>query len=113
MGPIPLGAAVSASAPGAKPAENGKTAESRLVVFGDSDFVSNSAIGISGNGNLFMNAVNWLTQQENLIAIRPKDPSDQRLTMTENQQMRVLILSLLLIPGVIFGSGVYAWWRRR
>jgi ABC-type uncharacterized transport system involved in gliding motility auxiliary subunit len=116
QGPIPLGAAVTAPVVGAagdKPAENGPKTESRLVVLGDSDFASNAAIGISGNGNLFMNAVNWLTQQENLIAIRPKDPSDQRLTMTENQQMRLLILSLLLIPGVIFGSGVYAWWRRR
>jgi ABC-type uncharacterized transport system involved in gliding motility auxiliary subunit len=115
-GPIPIAAAVSAPVGGAvgeKPAENGPKPESRFVVIGDSDFASNSAIGISGNGNLFMNAVNWLAQQESLIAIRPKDPGDQRLTMTENQQLRMVILSLLLIPGLIFGSGVYAWWRRR
>jgi ABC-type uncharacterized transport system involved in gliding motility auxiliary subunit len=116
-GPITIGAAVSAAAPSAAPAgtpgEAAPKLESRVVAFGDSDFASNAAIGISGNGNLFLNAVNWLTQQENLIAIRPKDADDTRLTMTANQQLRVVILALFVLPVVIFGSGVYAWWRRR
>ncbi len=71
------------------------------------------ALGISGNRDLFMNAVNWLAQQENLIAIRPKDPDDRRVTMTESQQLRVVLLALFIIPVVVFGTGVYAWWRRR
>ncbi len=116
-GPMPIAAAVSAavgaSAPGDKPAEEGSKPESRLVVFGDSDFVSNSARAVSGNQDLFLNAVSWLAQQENLIAIRPKDADDRRITMTANQQMRVLILALFVIPAVVFGGGVYAWWRRR
>jgi uncharacterized iron-regulated membrane protein len=33
--------------------------------------------------------------------------------MTANQQLRVLILALFVVPIVVFGSGVYAWWRRR
>jgi len=33
--------------------------------------------------------------------------------MTNTQQQSVLILSLLIIPGFIFGTGVYTWWRRR
>ncbi len=116
-GPIAIGAAVSApvasAPPPGKPADDGPKTESRFVVFGDSDFASNLALGISGNRDLFVNAVSWLAQQENLIAIRPKDPEDQRLTMTESQQLRVLILALLVLPAVVFGSGVYAWWRRR
>ena len=60
-----------------------------------------------------MNAVNWLAQQENLIAIRPKEADDRRVTMTANQQLRVLILSLFVVPLVVLGSGVYTWWRRR
>ncbi len=84
-----------------------------MVVFGDSDFASTAALGISGNRDLFMNAVSWLAQQENLIAIRPKEADDRRVTMTANQQLRVLILALLVVPVLVFGSGVYAWWRRR
>jgi ABC-type uncharacterized transport system involved in gliding motility auxiliary subunit len=82
-------------------------------VFGDSDFASNLALGISGNRDLFMNAISWLAQQENLIAIRPKDADDRRVTMTANQQLRVMILALFVVPIVVFGTGIYAWWRRR
>lgn len=116
-GPIPIACAVSApvsAAPGAeKPGEEAAAPEARVVVFGDSDFASNLALGISGNRDLFMNAVNWLAQQENLIAIRPKEADDRRVTMTANQQLRVLILALFLVPLVVLGGGVYAWWRRR
>jgi ABC-type uncharacterized transport system involved in gliding motility auxiliary subunit len=82
-------------------------------VFGDSDFAANSAIGIQGNRDLFMNTIGWLSQQENLIAIRPKDADDRRLTMTSAQQTNVTWLSLFIIPGLVFFVGVSTWWRRR
>ena len=57
--------------PDAKPDDAPKP-ETRVVVVGDSDFASNRALGIQGNRELFLNMANWLAQQENLIAIRPK-----------------------------------------
>ena len=33
--------------------------------------------------------------------------------MTGLEAKNVTILSLLLIPGLVFGTGVYSWWRRR
>ena len=45
----------------------------RIVVVGDSDFASNAAAGIQGNADLFVNMNNWLTQQEDLISIHPRD----------------------------------------
>ncbi len=119
MGPVPLGAAVSATAPNA-PAAGGKTAaadqpkpETRVVVIGDSDFASNSYLGIQGNRDLFMNTVNWLAQQENLISIRPHDADDRRLTMSAAAQRNVTLLSWIVIPAAIFGIGVLSWARRR
>ena len=60
-GPISLAAAVSspatdvpAPAAGAKPEDTNKP-ETRIVVFGDSDFASNAWLGIQGNRDLFMN----------------------------------------------------------
>ncbi len=123
QGPITLGAAVSAAAitVPAPPASNGSPAapdserkpESRVVGFGDSDFAANFGLGIQGNRDFFMNAVNWLAQQENLIAIRPREPEDRRLTLTADQQQRIMLLCLFIIPGLVFASGVYTWWRRR
>ena len=87
--------------------------EARVAVFGDSDFAANSALGISGNRDLILNTINWLAQQENLISIRPRQPEDRRITLTAAQQLNLNLVTMLMIPGVILGSGVYTWWRRR
>lgn len=115
-GPVSLAAAVSAPAEKpAAPAEDGdqQKPEARLVVIGDSDFAANGWLGISGNRDLFLNTVNWLAQQENMIAIRAKDPEDRRITLTADQDRRIFWLTVLIIPGLILAAGVHAWWRRR
>ena len=88
-------------------------AETRLAVFGDSDFAANGSLGIQGNRDLVLNAINWLAEQDNLISIRPREPEDRRITVTADQQFRIFVASLVLIPGFIVGAGVFTWWRRR
>jgi len=120
QGPIALGVAVSAPAAEAPPpplagnaSPDGPKPESRVVALGDSDFAANNAVGIQGNQDFFLNAVNWLAQQENLIAIRPRDAQDRRLTLTADQQRRIMLLSIFIVPGLVLAGGVYTWWRRR
>jgi ABC-type uncharacterized transport system involved in gliding motility auxiliary subunit len=120
QGPVSLAVAVSEPIKGPEPAKAPPSGapeppkrEARLVVVGDSDFVANYALGISGNRDLFLNTLNWLAQQENLISIRPKDPDDRRITLTADQQRWVAIFALLILPAAIFGTGIYSWARRR
>jgi len=94
-------------------AEPPQASETRIVAIGDSDFASNAYLGVEGNRDLFMNTVNWLAQQENLISIRPRDPADRRLTLTAAQFTMMFWLSIVLVPGLVMGTGVYTWWRRR
>jgi len=61
----------------------------------------------------FLNVMNWLAQQESLISIRPKDPDDRRIMLTEGQQKGVMLFALIGLPVVIFGLGVYGAVRRR
>jgi ABC-type uncharacterized transport system involved in gliding motility auxiliary subunit len=120
-GPISLGVAITVTP--SKPAEAKPTpasadpdapaAQTRIAVIGDSDFASNAALGIEGNRDLFMNTLGWLSQQENLISIRPREAADRRITMTAAQQRNTMWLSLVIVPGVVFGTGIYSWWRRR
>jgi ABC-type uncharacterized transport system involved in gliding motility auxiliary subunit len=117
-GPVSLAAAVSAPATAAAPPDPKKQGDApkpdtRIVAFGDSDFVSNGIIGFQGNRDLFLNAVNWLAQQENLISIRPHDPEDRRITLTADQGRRIFYLTVLIVPGLILLAGVQTWWRRR
>jgi ABC-type uncharacterized transport system involved in gliding motility auxiliary subunit len=117
-GPLSVAVAVSAAAdagtstPGTSAAADPKP-ETRVVVFGDSDFATNAYAGVPGNPNLFANAVSWLAQQENLIAIRPTEAEDRRVTMTPRQQTMAFLTSILFIPALVFAAGVFTWWRRR
>ena len=119
VGPVPLGAVVSSASepPAANPSTpaTGETLkpETRLVVLGDSDFPSNAYAGVPGNMNFFANAISWLAQQENLIAIRPTEAQDRRVTMTVRQQTGVFWASIVVMPALVFLAGIYTWWRRR
>jgi ABC-type uncharacterized transport system involved in gliding motility auxiliary subunit len=114
-GPVSIAAATSAAAPDAPPAATADAPkqESRVVVVGDSDFISNRAINFGGNKDLFLNMANWLAQQENLIAIRSRDPEDRRLTMTQDQSDRMFYITVVIIPALLFLNGVWVWWKRR
>jgi ABC-type uncharacterized transport system involved in gliding motility auxiliary subunit len=126
QGPVSIGAALSVPAPnppapadaetkeGADAAaDDAPTPETRIVVIGDSDFAANNYLGIQGNRDIFLNAVNWLAQQENLISIRPRDPEDRRLTLTARQQNVITWSAIAVVPLLIFGAGIFAWTRRR
>ncbi len=115
QGPISLMAAASAPATDAPaPADaNAPKPESRLVVVGDSDFASNRLANIQGNRDIFLNICNWLAQQEDLIAIRPKDPSDRPLQMTADHYKMTVWAALLVFPGLLFANAVRVWWRKR
>jgi ABC-type uncharacterized transport system involved in gliding motility auxiliary subunit len=120
-GPVPLAVAVSAAAEepatppadGATPASDAPKPETRIVVVGDSDFARNRAIGIQGNREIFLNMANWLAQQEDLIAIRPTDPANRPITMTDNQGVWVWRFTMHIVPLLLFANAVRLYRRRR
>ncbi len=87
--------------------------EARFVVIGDSDFASNGYVRLAGNADLFLNTVNWLAQDEDLISIRPKSATNRSVTMTQSQQSTFFWLTVVFMPLAVIGSGTYVWWKRR
>lgn len=85
----------------------------RIVVFGDSDFATN-AFFRQANRDLFLATINWLTLEEDLIAIRPIDLRRQALRQMTFQDMRLVqITSVFLVPLIVFIAGLVVWWHRR
>lgn len=87
--------------------------EGRLVVVGSSDWVANYVLRFAGNRDLFLNMANWLSNDEDLISIRPKDPEDRRIQLTRSQMAVVRTVSQILLPLAIVLGGIFVWWRRR
>jgi ABC-type uncharacterized transport system involved in gliding motility auxiliary subunit len=87
--------------------------QGRLVVIGDSDFAANQWLGLQHNGDLFFNTIDWLAQDENLISIRPKSPTNRRVTLTESQWSMLRWFDLFLLPGLVIFAGIFIWWKRR
>ncbi len=87
--------------------------EGRMAVFGDSDFVANRYYNLSGNGNFFLNTVNWLTEEADLISIQPKTASPRTLHLTPSQGRMIFFASVVILPLIVLVTGVAVWIRRR
>jgi ABC-type uncharacterized transport system involved in gliding motility auxiliary subunit len=85
----------------------------RFVVVGGSTWITNSFLSFNGNGDLALNAINWLASDEDLISIHPKPPEDQHITMTRAQMAFVRIVAVFGLPLLMMGLGTLVWWRRR
>jgi ABC-type uncharacterized transport system involved in gliding motility auxiliary subunit len=78
----------------------------RIVVFGDSDFGGNAYLNLSGNRDLFMNALSWLAEEQDLIAIRPKERENQPMVLSHTQERVIFWGSVILLPGAVLVFGV-------
>ncbi len=86
----------------------------RVVVFGNSVFASDEGFDAYANGDLFVNAVDWAAGNDAPIDITVK-PATQR-TFTPPGQIQwvsILIGSVCLLPGIVLGAGVAAWYSRK
>ena len=101
-GPLSIGVAISEEEKG-----------TRLVIFGDSDFVSNAQINNMGNSDLFLNAVNWLVKKEKLISIGPKRLDIRKVVLSEKKMKEIFWFTVAGLPGIVLLIGGLVWWRRR
>ncbi len=98
-GPVGLSVAVRKVTGGDEPG-------GRLVVFGDSDFATNFYFNQQGNGDLALNALSWLAEDESLISIRPRAAGFNPIALTESQADWIFWISVVLFPLLIALIGV-------
>ena len=104
-GPFAVGAAAKIG--------SGNTA-GRVVVVGSSNWTANFIMAAPiANRDLALNVINWLTSDEELISIRPKEPEDRRLSVTGGGLRALFFFSIIGLPLFVILTGVSVWWRRR
>ncbi|MEZ0396184.1 MAG: Gldg family protein [Anaerolineales bacterium] len=87
----------------------------RVIVFGDSDFATDSLFDVYGNGNIITNAVDYAAGQEDYITLTQTARITRRLSDDVNQGT-ILILGasfICLLPLLIVVGGVASWLMRR
>ena len=103
VGPIPVAAASFSEE------KNGF----KLIVVGDSDFIGNTYLQVSGNKDLALNMINWLTEEQDLITIPSKKTSSKPLVLSSNQAKVLFWLPVVGLPLLILLSGISIYLRRR
>lgn len=90
------------------------TTGGRLVVFGTSNFAVDQIFDAYGNGDMFVNSVDWSAEQEDLANITPKTPTERTFKIPSQPVWIVILLStVFVIPGLVVLAGVSTWLSRR
>jgi ABC-type uncharacterized transport system involved in gliding motility auxiliary subunit len=84
-----------------------------MVVVGDSDFATNAMVHTLANGDLFLSAVQWLVEDQETVAIRPREPTNRPVVVSRQQGRALMVILVGLLPLAVLGAGALTWWRRR
>lgn len=94
-------------------AENTAT-KARMVVFGTSSFAVDQMFDAYGNGDMFVNSVDWSAEQEDIANITPKATIERTFNVpTGIHWILILLSSIFIIPGLVLLGGVSTWMARR
>lgn len=113
MGPLDIGFVFSRMKNKKDNGDGESNAEQRVIVIGDSDFLSNAYLGNGGNVELGLNLFNWLNHDDQFITVTARTASDVNLELGKTAQIIIGFGFLFGMPLLLLGSGVAIWWRRR
>jgi len=121
QGPLILGIALSKKLENSSPQSSvtgnnieQPSNEARMVVLGNTDFAANGLFSQQINGDVFLNSVSWLSQQnDQLLSIRPKEAKNRRINMSLFQANLLAWLAVVIVPFLGLSTAGIVWWRRR
>ena len=108
-GPVPVAVIVEL------PPENVDASGGCLVVMGNSNFASDPYFDIVGNRDFFLNTINWLSDQHDLLLSRGTSTATPDMYfMTKSQGQITYWLCVVVQPALVLLCGLaVVWWRRR
>lgn len=87
----------------------------RVVVVGNSLFAIDGNFDVYGNGNFFINSLDWAAEQEDLLNLTTRQSTPRTfLPPTETWRFLLLVLVMVIVvPGMVVFFGVSTWLSRR
>lgn len=85
----------------------------RLIVVGDGDFVSNSFFPYMSNSDVALAMLAWLLREERAPTMKPPVEVLPTVVLTNRQTQGIFLVTVVVLPAVIIGTGGVVWWRRR
>lgn len=89
-----------------------KLSSQRVVIIGDTDFIANNKLGNGANLDFILNTFNWLTKNDKLISIAPKNAPDLKLNLSAPLAAILGLLFLIVLPIFFFVTGAVIWFKR-
>ncbi|MDP4267647.1 MAG: Gldg family protein [Bacteroidota bacterium] len=90
--------------------------EMKIIVSGSDLIISDKFLQITNcqpNMDFVLNSLAELTNNKQLISIRPKPYDQKQLTLPTTTQKVMFIVFVILLPGIVFIIGFIIWLRRR
>lgn len=107
IGPLDLGVALT------RITKSDGDKSQRLIIIGDGDFLSNTYLGNSGNLDLGLRLVTWLTGDSGLIRIPARTTPDATLELSPVATLLIGLGFLFVLPLLLLSAGAVTWWKRR
>jgi ABC-type uncharacterized transport system involved in gliding motility auxiliary subunit len=111
-GPLSLAVVSTRPVPGSKD-QAARSKEARVEVIGNSRFASNEFFRLQRNGDLFLNSVSWLAEDEDLVSIRPRNPDNRRVELSASTGQLLFWFIIIVLPASVLLAGAMVWARRR
>ncbi len=113
LGPLDIAYALTRSHASRNGTGDDTQGEQRVVVIGDSDFLSNTYLGNGANADLGLSLFNWLNHDDQFLAISARTAGDVTLELSRGVQAVIAFGFLFGLPLLLLTSGTLVWWRRR
>ena len=84
----------------------------RMVVFGNSDFITNNRLRAFGNHTLFINSANWALDRTSLLNIPTRKLESHQIVMSESDLQRMLTY-FAIVPAATAMFGLLIYFIRR
>lgn len=104
-GPLPVAVAIEQKTDGG---------EGRMAIVGDSDFLNNSYLGLSGNKEFGLNIIRWLAKDDRFIEVHKPHFKFKSLILDASKRSFLIFSTIVIFPAVFFIlGGIYLVIRSR